>query len=222
MQPSIYDDETRKFYKLLPTQTWPTIEISGVRMHRVESADPKTDTLLKMRSARPHGEVLDCCTGLGYTAIAAARHAAVKHVVTVDTDRNVLALARQNPASAELFENPKIESVVADAAEYVRTLADGRFDTVIHDPPRLAMAGELYGEGFYRELLRVLKPGGRLYHYTGAPGRAAGKDIPGGVMRRLLTAGFIKVKRVPWAQGVVAGKQKRQEREASQEGPAAD
>jgi predicted methyltransferase len=179
-------------------------------MHRVESADPRTDTRLKMAAARPRGRVLDCCTGLGYTAIAAARRPEVERVLTVDKDRNVLLLARQNPPSRELFESPKIEPVVADTAAYIRTLADAAFDTVIHDPPRLAMAGELYGEAFYRELLRVLKPGGRLYHYTGAPGRAAGKDIPGGVMRRLQAAGFARVRRVPWAQGVVAVKPKRQ------------
>jgi hypothetical protein len=206
--PSLYDDETRKYYKLLATTTWPTVEISGIRMHRVESADPQTDTRLKMKAARPYGDVLDCCTGLGYTAIAAAKRPEVRRVLTVDRDKNVLLLAKQNPPSAELFSSPKIESVIADTAEYVKTLRDDLFDSIVHDPPRLAMAGELYGEAFYRELFRVLKPGGRLYHYTGAPGRAAGKDIPGGVMRRLQAAGFTRVQRVPWAQGVVAAKPK--------------
>lgn len=194
------------FYKLVPTIP-PTIEINGIRMHRTKGVNPLQDTRNKVNTVKPkEGEtVLDTCMGLGYTAIEASKRGA--YVITIEKDPNVIELARINPWSMELFTGGKIQVIQGDAFEVVKKFKDGSFDVVIHDPPRFSLAGHLYSEEFYRELFRVLKPGGRLFHYVGNPGKKyRRKDLQKGVMERLRRAGFMGVKRVEEALGVVARK----------------
>ncbi|ASJ17176.1 hypothetical protein A3L04_08895 [Thermococcus chitonophagus] len=197
------------FYKLVPTIP-PTIEINGIRMHRTKDTNPLRDTLAKVNTVNPReGEkVLDTCMGLGYTAIEAARRGA--HVVTIEKDPNVIELARINPWSLELFSNSRIKIIHGDSYEVIKKFEDEEFNVIIHDPPRFSLAGELYSEKFYKELYRVLKPGGRLFHYVGNPGKKyRHKDIQRGVMERLRRAGFVRVRKVEEALGVVALKPER-------------
>jgi len=64
-------------------------------------------------------------------------------------------------------------------------------DAVLHDPPRFGIAGELYSQVFYDHFARVLRRGGRLFHYTGAPNRlTSGRDVPREVARRLEKLGL--------------------------------
>ena len=194
------------FYKLVPTIP-PTIEINGIRMHRTKEVNPLQDTRNKVNAVKPReGEtVLDTCMGLGYTAIEAAKRGA--YVITVEKDLNVLELARINPWSRELFTGGRVQVIQGDSFEVVKRFKPGSFDVVIHDPPRFSLAGQLYSEEFYRELFRVLKPGGRLFHYVGNPGKKyRKKDLQKGVMERLRRAGFVGVRRVEEALGVVARK----------------
>ncbi|NJF25074.1 methyltransferase domain-containing protein [Thermococcus sp. Bubb.Bath] len=196
------------FYKLVPTIP-PTIEINGIRMHRTKEINPLQDTRNKVNTVKPgEGEtVLDTCMGLGYTAIEASRRGS--YVITVEKDPNVLELARINPWSRELFTGGKVQVIQGDSFEVVRKFKPESFDVVIHDPPRFSLAGQLYSEEFYHELFRILKPGGRLFHYVGNPGKKhRRKDLQRGVMERLRRAGFIGVKRVEEALGVVARKPK--------------
>ena len=82
-------------------------------MHRIKGIDPYQDTLKKIRTVAPiSGRVLDTCTGLGYTAIEAAQTA--REVVTIELDPTVLEVARLNPWSRELFDNPRIQQIVGD------------------------------------------------------------------------------------------------------------
>src|SRR5205823_5246081 len=128
--------------------------------------DPSEDTRRKIAAAGPpRGRVLDTCTGLGYTAIAAARTA--DNVVTVELDPTALEIARLNPWSRGLFDNPRITQVLGDSGERVGEFPDGSFSLVMHDPPTFSLAGDLYAGAFYRQLFRVLAPGGRLFHYIG-------------------------------------------------------
>jgi len=194
------------YYKLVPTIP-PTIEIDGIRMHRTKETNPLRDTRNKVNAVQPReGEtVLDTCMGLGYTAIEASKRGA--YVITIERDKNVIELAKINPWSRELFTGGRIQVVHGDAFEVVRRFRDGSFDVVIHDPPRFSLAGQLYSEEFYRELFRILKPGGRLFHYVGNPGKKyRKKDLQKGVMERLRKAGFVGVKRVEEALGVMARK----------------
>jgi len=194
------------FYKLIPTDEAPTIEISGIQMHRTTGTAPFLNAMNSAKTVvRKGAAVLDTCGGLGYTAIAAARLGAAS-VVSLDVDPNVREIARQNPWSAEYFSSHVIELVDADAAEFVAAQPDGSFDCVVHDPPRFSRAGHLYGEEFYRGLARVLRPRGRLFHYTGDPfSKSRGKSFVRGVIRRLQSAGF-ESKRADRLQGVVARK----------------
>ena len=194
------------YYKLVPTVP-PTIEINGIRMHRTKDVNPLQDTLNKVNTVKPkEGEtVLDTCMGLGYTAIEAAKRGA--YVITVEKDKNVIELARINPWSRELFRGGKIQIIHGDVFEVVKRFNDGSFDVIIHDPPRFSLAGHLYSGEFYEELFRILKPGGRLFHYVGDPGKKyRRKDLQKGVMERLRRVGFIGVKRAKEALGIVARK----------------
>jgi predicted methyltransferase len=200
-----FSPETNRLYLLVQEPgDLPNLEISGIKM---KSASPSISAVLEasLRELRPlEGICLDTCGGLGYSAIAMARAPGVIRVVSFEADPNVVEAARHNPESQTLFEHPKIDFREEDVFEAIGALPDAGFDRVFHDPPRLSLAGELYAGEFYVELFRVLKAGGRLFHYTGAPGEKQGKRVREGVMRRLRDAGFERVRDVPAAQGVSA------------------
>ncbi len=199
-----FSELTGRAVQLYPTGRAPTVLLSGIAMHRVRGTDPWTDTQNKMRAARPRGWVLDTCMGLGYTAIQAAHRA--ERVVTIELDPAVWELARANPWSQELFTLPNILKIHGDIYDLVWGFPDAAFHVVIHDPPLFSLAGELYGRDFYRELWRVLRPGGRLFHYVGNPETRMGRNVTRGVMERLREVGFQHVRKAPHAFGVIAVK----------------
>ncbi len=183
---SLRFDENRAFPE-------PFLEIDGVKMHCTRLAPPLREAENKARllQIRRDERVLDVCTGLGYSAIKLARRGA--RVTTIEIDEEVLRLAKQNSFSAELFANPKIEIVRGDAFEEIKKFGAAEFDAALHDPPRFSFAGELYSLTFYNELFRVLKPGGRLFHYTGTANERTGKRFLKGVKQRLAAAGFADI-----------------------------
>ncbi|KAG1678577.1 hypothetical protein FOA52_012583 [Chlamydomonas sp. UWO 241] len=201
--------ESSKFVKLVPCGPGglTTLEINGVKMHITMNKSPLDDARDKVRLARVHRgmTVLDVCTGLGYSAIAAAR-AGAKQVVTIELEDDVLAAAAQNEASAELFTHAAITQLRGNAAELLAGLPDGMFGAAMHDPPRLTHAGQLYSRAFYCELLRVMKHGARLFHYTGSPRGVSSKAIPRGIKERMMAAGFVDVRWQDSCQGFVATK----------------
>ncbi|MDI6826061.1 MAG: methyltransferase [Candidatus Aenigmarchaeota archaeon] len=199
-----FSEKTRKFYKLVKTSTWPTVKVSGIFMHRVKDVDPKTDSILKVKAlGKIEGIGLDTCTGLGYTSILSAREKNVKKIVTIEEDDNLIRIAKLNPCSKELFTNPKIELVIGDTYEQIRRFPDEYFNFIIHDPPRISIAGELYSLEFYKQLFRVLKKGGKLFHYIGEPGKRQRKNYSKGILQRLRLAGLKRIERVDYAKGVV-------------------
>ncbi len=69
-----------------------------------------------------------------------------------------------------------------------------------------SLAGDLYSGEFYRDLYRLLKRRGRLFHYIGDLESRSGRNVVKGVVRRLGEAGFARIVRKPGAFGVVAYK----------------
>jgi predicted methyltransferase len=200
-----FSEPLNRFYSLMPTGRAPTLLVSGIPMHRIQGTDPHQDTLAKVRTLLPlTGRVLDTCTGLGYTAIQAARTA--EQVLTIELDPAVLEVARLNPWSRALFESARIVQVIGDAYDEIETLGDETFARIVHDPPTFSLAGELYSGAFYRQLFRVLRRGGRLFHYIGDLDSRSGHGVARGVVRRLQEAGFAQIVRKPAAFGVVAAR----------------
>lgn len=201
----IFSELTNRTYSLMPTENAPTMLVSGLTMHRIKGTEPYRDTRKKIKSIAPvFGKVLDTTTGLGYTAIEAAKTAA--HVTTVELDPAALEIAGLNPWSAALFDNPKITGQIGDSFDVVEEFEDNAFTRIIHDPPAFSMGGDLYSGKFYAKLFRILRPGGRLFHYIGNPKSRSVGSITRGVMKRLKEAGFSKVKQSAAAFGVVCAK----------------
>lgn len=200
-----FSEQTNRLCSLLPTPGAPSMLIAGFVMHRIKEIDPWQHAQRMLAVLAPiRGQVLDTATGLGYTAILAARAAA--RVTTIELDPGVQDIAQANPWSRELFSNPTITRLMGDAREVVPGFADESFDRIMHDPPTLKLAGDLYSGAFYRELYRVLSRGGRLFHYIGDPESKAGGSVTRGVIQRLREAGFSRVGRRAEAHGVVAYK----------------
>jgi predicted methyltransferase len=200
-----YSEQTARTYSLYPTQLAPTMLVSGLPMHRIKDTDPHHDTLAKVKAAAlTRGPTLDTCTGLGYTAIEAALVA--DEVITIELDPAAQEIARRNPWSQALFGNPKIKQIIGDSYDEVANFDDACFARIIHDPPTFALGGDLYSGDFYAELFRILKPGGRLFHYIGDLDSASGSRVARGAAERLKRAGFRQVAPRPEAFGLVASK----------------
>jgi uncharacterized protein len=201
----VFSEHTHWVRSLMPTAGAPTMLVSGTPMHRIKGIDPHADTLRKVKTIAPmQGRVLDTATGLGYTAIEAAKTAS--EVVTIELDPAGLEIARLNPWSRPLFSDRKIVQMIGDTFDVVQGFEDESFSRILHDPPMFSLAGHLYGGEFYRQLFRILKRKGRLFHYIGDLESTSGRNIVRGVIRRLQESGFTRVVRHPEAFGVVAMK----------------
>src|SRR6266487_4084862 len=160
----VFSEDTNRMCSLLPTKKTPSMLIAGFTMHRIVDIDPMQDTLKKIATIAPiSGRALDTATGLGYTAIEAAKTA--EQVITIELDPGAQEIAQLNPWS-----------------------------------------GELYSGFFYQQLYRVLKRGGRLFHYIGNLESKSSGTMTRGALKRLQEAGFARVVRRPEAFGVVAYK----------------
>jgi uncharacterized protein len=181
--------------KLVPTQ-WgpPTFEIDGIKMLPTSKVSPYDDAQRKVALVQPRGkQVLDTCGGLGYFAAWCLAQGA-EGVRSFEKNPDVLWLREHNPWSPDP-DGPeaggRLQLEHADVTAAIGTLPDHTFHSVLHDPPRFGIAGELYSQVFYDQLARVMRAGGRLFHYTGMPNlKTSGRDVPGEVARRLARAGF--------------------------------
>ena len=192
--------------KLVPTE-WgaPTFEIDGIKMLPTSKESPVADARRKVALVEPHGKVvLDTCGGLGYFA-ACCLEAGAARIHSFEKNADVLWLRTLNPWSPDPdapADGGRLRLAHADVSQAIAQIADASVDALLHDPPRFGIAGELYSLAFYGQLARVLRRGGRLFHYTGSPNRlTSGRDVPREVARRLQEAGF---KAEPVLDGVLA------------------
>lgn len=180
------------FYKLKLYNRITVLEIDGLRMHLVKDFKTPLDYSKEVVSNLKIGKndkVLDICTGLGYTAIAASKQA--QKVTTIEISPAVLQLCKWNPFSSELFTSRNIEIKNEDAFSALKSFREKTFDVIIHDPPRFTHAPHLYSTQFYTELCRIAKTRARLFHYVGTLGKEKGRKIEDEVKKRLETVGFM-------------------------------
>lgn len=181
--------------KLVPTD-WgaPTFEIDGIKMLPTSKTSPVDDARRKVELVQPRGkQVLDTCGGLGYFA-ACCIDAGAAQIRSFEKNPSVLWLRTLNPWSPDPdapASGGRLQLAQGDVSQAIAELADASFDALLHDPPRFGIAGELYSQTFYDHLARVLRRGGRLFHYTGSPNKlTSGRDVPREVAKRLEKSGF--------------------------------
>jgi len=192
--------------KLVPTE-WgaPTFEIDGIKMLPSAKLSPFDDARRKVELIAPAGKtVLDTCGGLGYFA-ACCLDAGVVQIRSFEKNPDVLWLRTRNPWSPDpdaAGSGGRLQLAQGDVSEEIAALPSNSVDAILHDPPRFGIAGELYSQVFYDQLARVIRSGGKLFHYTGAPNKlTSGRDVPREVAKRLEKAGF---KAEPALDGVLA------------------
>lgn len=181
--------------KLVPTE-WgaPTFEIDGIKMLPTAKASPMEDARRKVALVQPQGKtVLDTCGGLGYFA-ACCLEAGAARIQSFEKNADVLWLRTLNPWSPDP-EAPesggRLQLTHSDVTQAIMRIADASVDALLHDPPRFGIAGELYSQVFYDQLARMLRRGGRLFHYTGSPNTlTSGRNVPREVATRLEKSGF--------------------------------
>lgn len=175
-----------KLYKLVPTSNRPILQISGTSMHKKEFVE-------RIEKDRLTGKVLDSGTGLGYTAVAAAKTAA--QVITVEMDRTVIDIARLNPYSKDLFEKSNIKQVSGDIVDEIKKFSDSEFDFAVFDAGTPHSSSSFFSLANYREAYRVLKKKGRIYHYLPRAHISRGRDFGAEAISRIKKAGFARIKR---------------------------
>lgn len=184
-----------RLIKLVPTE-WgaPTFEIDGIKMLPTAKESPLDDARRKVALVDPRGRtVLDTCGGLGYFA-ACCLDASVARIDSFEKNPDVLWLRTLNPWSPDPdapAAGGRLQLAHGDITAAIVAMPSTSYDAILHDPPRFGIAGELYSAAFYSEMSRLLRRGGKLFHYTGAPNKlTSGRDVPREVAKRLETTGF--------------------------------
>jgi spermidine synthase len=122
--------------------------------------------------------------GLGGVVEEILKHPSVERVTYVELDPKVLRAVRDDfaPEAARVLDDRRVEVEVTDSRAFLKG-AGGRYDVVIaaEAPPTTAQANRFYTLEFFREVARVLEPGG-VFAFRASGG---GEYIPEAVLRLL-------------------------------------
>lgn len=174
-------EHTGEFYKLIPTSGRPLLQISGTSMHKQPFVE-------RIEKDKLRGNILDAGTGLGYTAMAAAKTA--KQVTTIEHDPTVIELQKLNPWSQELFTRKNITCLEGDAPNLIKKMPKDSFDVIIYDAGTPRSSGNFFSTENYAETYRILKRNGKIYHYLPQPQVKQGRDFAKEILKRLEELGF--------------------------------
>ncbi|MEM1313844.1 MAG: polyamine aminopropyltransferase [Pseudomonadota bacterium] len=110
--------------------------------------------------------------GDGGMAREVLRHRSVEHVTMVEIDAGVVEFSKKffPGVSDGAFEDPRLDLVIADGAEFVRDESRGPYDVAIIDSTDPIGPGEvLFTDTFYGHAKRRLAPDGILVTQNGVP-----------------------------------------------------
>ncbi|WP_416899255.1 MAG: polyamine aminopropyltransferase [Minwuia sp.] len=99
------------------------------------------------------------------------RHPGIERVVMVEIDEGVVSFSKEHlpTVSDGAFDDPRLELVIADGADYMRTATE-QFDVIIVDSTDPIGPGEvLFTDHFYGHAKARLKDGGVLVTQNGVP-----------------------------------------------------
>ena len=116
--------------------------------------------------------VLIIGAGDGGVLRRALRHRAVKRVVMVEIDGEVIRLAKQHlpNIAGSAWHDARAEVVVGDGIDYVQRAPDASFDVIIVDSTDPIGVGEvLFTDAFYASCARVLTARGIVVNQCGVP-----------------------------------------------------
>ncbi len=123
-------------------------------------------------SCHPRPEnVLIIGGGDGGTAREALKRRGLKRCVMAEIDSMVVSACRKHlRGAAAALDHPLLELRLEDGAEYVANCPEGSFDVALVDSSDpVGPSSVLFGERFYRNLRRALKPDGIVAAQGGSP-----------------------------------------------------
>ena len=129
---------------------------------RDEASYQETITHVPMFSHPEPHRVLVIGGGDGGVVREVLRHDSVEHVTLCEIDDMVINVAKQFfPSMACQLENEKAHIIIQDAAAYIRSYKDQKFDVIIIDSSDpIGPNASLFTPQFYRDLRKVLADGG--------------------------------------------------------------
>lgn len=100
------------------------------------------------------------------------KHPGIERVVMAELDQQVIDIARTHLQSVHrgALDDPRLSIRIGDGRQFVRHCTE-RFDLIVLDltDPDGTPAEALYGEDFFRDVRRLLHPGGALSLHVGSP-----------------------------------------------------
>ncbi len=110
-------------------------------------------------------DVLIVGGGEGASIREVLKHPSVKKIVVIDVDEDVIKIAKEYLPMMHQgsFDNEKVELLITDGFEYVKSCPGDRFDVIIldlSDPIEMGPSYPLFTLEFYREVGRILRDKG--------------------------------------------------------------
>ncbi len=148
------------YFSLVMVNNYPILEIDGIRMHVFYYKSPfkYAQAVVKHMNISKKDYVLETCFGQGYITRLLRTN-----VVAYEKNKGVLEIAKLNPYSSYLFNKENVHIVNED----IFNLKQYGFTKIIHDPPSIRVAPELYSPEFYKLLFKHSAKHTLLYHYIG-------------------------------------------------------
>ncbi|MYW68732.1 polyamine aminopropyltransferase [Streptomyces sp. SID8379] len=149
-----------------------------LRVRSGDAARYRADLVDPALRGGPRARVLVLGGGDGVAAREVLRFGGVRRVDVVETDPEVVRLARSDPGLRALngraLSDPRVRVVTGDVFGYLRGALSGRsYDVVVCDlpDPGITSSTKLYSQEFYGLVGRVLGPGGRVVVHGGPVSR---------------------------------------------------